>query len=54
MARPRRFERLTPAFGGLYSIQLSYERICQRVLFYPIPVKFQYRLAVHRGKRGHK
>ena len=27
MARPRRFERLTPAFGGLYSIQLSYERI---------------------------
>ena len=26
MVRPRRFERLTPTFGGLYSIQLSYER----------------------------
>ena len=25
--RPRRFERLTPTFGGLYSIQLSYERM---------------------------
>ncbi len=46
MARPRRFERLTPAFGGLYSIQLSYERICQRELFYPFPIKFQYRLRI--------
>ena len=27
MARPRRFERPTPAFGGQYSIQLSYGRI---------------------------
>lgn len=27
VARPRRFERLTPTFGGLYSIQLSYERV---------------------------
>jgi hypothetical protein len=27
LVRPRRFERLTPSFGGLYSIQLSYERI---------------------------
>ena len=25
--RPRRFERLTPTFGGLYSIHLSYERM---------------------------
>ena len=27
LARPRRFERPTPAFGGQYSIQLSYERL---------------------------
>ncbi len=26
MARLTRFERATPAFGGLYSIQLSYRR----------------------------
>ena len=51
MARPRRFERLTPAFGGLYSIQLSYERICQRELFYPFPIKFQYRLGQSHEKR---
>ena len=27
LARPRRFERPTPAFGGQYSIQLSYGRL---------------------------
>ena len=27
MARPARFERTTPAFGGQYSIQLSYGRL---------------------------
>ncbi len=27
MARPARFELTTPAFGGQYSIQLSYGRI---------------------------
>jgi hypothetical protein len=27
VVRPARFERATPAFGGQYSIQLSYRRI---------------------------
>jgi hypothetical protein len=32
MARPRRFERPTPAFGGQYSIQLSYGRLGAAIL----------------------
>jgi hypothetical protein len=27
LVRPARFERATPAFGGQYSIQLSYGRL---------------------------
>ncbi len=33
MARLTRFERATPAFGGLYSIQLSYRR-AEKFAFY--------------------
>ena len=36
MARPRGFEPLTPAFGGQYSIQLSYGRIVCIVLNLPV------------------
>ena len=32
MARLARFERTTPAFGGQYSIQLSYRRLAPSVL----------------------
>src|SRR6185369_4015735 len=35
MARPRRFERPTPAFGGQYSIQLSYGREDRHVIRNP-------------------
>ena len=33
LARPRRFERPTPAFGGQYSIQLSYGRLPDSATF---------------------
>lgn len=38
LARQTRFERATPAFGGLYSIHLSYwryEKYKNRRVFYP-------------------
>ena len=36
MARPARFELTTPAFGGQYSIQLSYGRV-HRSISRPAP-----------------
>ena len=40
LARPRRFERPTPAFGGQYSIQLSYGRAGAAIL-QSAPVRVQ-------------
>jgi hypothetical protein len=41
LARLTRFERATPAFGGLYSIQLSYRRAAPKltgwIYFLPVP-----------------
>ena len=37
LARPARFELATPAFGGQYSIQLSYGRVVGGIL--PVPCR---------------
>jgi hypothetical protein len=48
LVRPERFEPPTPAFGGQYSIQLSYGRALMRRQLYP-RIGHQWRLPRYTG-----